>query len=89
MGYNFEIFYGAVPENKAVDALSRIPCEAQLNVITVPFLLDVGVVEKEVQFGTKLWSIFDRVVQDPDSVPQSILYSSTREIAIQGQVSST
>lgn len=54
MGYNFEILYRAGLENKAVYALSGIHDDAQLNVIMFPFLLDVGVVEKEVQFGTKL-----------------------------------
>ena len=48
IGFDFEIFYRAGPKNKAVDALSRIPAEAQLNVISVPSLLDLETVEKEV-----------------------------------------
>ena len=44
MGFDFEIYYRARPENKAADALSRSPIEAQLNVITVPSLLDLEVV---------------------------------------------
>lgn len=46
MGYDFEIFYRAGPKNRAADALSRILTEAQLNVISVPSLVDVSVVEK-------------------------------------------
>ncbi|KAA0032387.1 ty3-gypsy retrotransposon protein [Cucumis melo var. makuwa] len=44
----------AGPENKAVDALSRIPIEAELDVITVPSLLDIIVIEREVQEDEKL-----------------------------------
>ena len=39
--------------------MSRIPSEAQLNVIIVPSLLDIAIVEKEVQDDTKLKTIFD------------------------------
>ncbi|KAL0540733.1 hypothetical protein IC582_020746 [Cucumis melo] len=67
MGFYFEIFYRAGPENKVADALSRIPIEAQLNVIVVPSILDVKVVEKEVQEDDKLKEIFEKVLTDPDS----------------------
>ncbi|KAA0039535.1 ty3-gypsy retrotransposon protein [Cucumis melo var. makuwa] len=69
MGFDFEIFYRAGPENKAADALSRIPIEAQLNVIVVPSILDVKVVEKKVQEDDKLKEIFEKVLTDPDSSP--------------------
>ena len=62
IGFDFEIFYRAGSENKVADALSRIPVEAQLNVISVPSLLDLEAVEKEVQEDEKLKNIFDRVV---------------------------
>ncbi|TYK03080.1 ty3-gypsy retrotransposon protein [Cucumis melo var. makuwa] len=70
MGFDFEIFYRAGPENKAADALSRIPIEAQLNVIAVPSILDVKVVEKEIQEDAKLKAIFEKVLTDLDSSPR-------------------
>ncbi|KAL4012033.1 hypothetical protein IC575_029106 [Cucumis melo] len=70
MGFDFEIFNRAGPENKAADALSRIPSEAQLNVIAVPSILDVTVVEKEVQEDDKLKDIFEQLLKDLDSVPR-------------------
>ncbi|TYK10338.1 Retrovirus-related Pol polyprotein from transposon 297 family [Cucumis melo var. makuwa] len=62
------IFYRAGPENKAANALSRIPIEAQLNIITVPSILDVAVVEKKVQADDKLKDIFEKLLVDPGSV---------------------
>ncbi|KAA0045700.1 ty3-gypsy retrotransposon protein [Cucumis melo var. makuwa] len=70
MSFDFEIFYRAGPENKAADALSRIPGEAQLNAIAVPSILDVKVVEKEVQEDDKLKDIFEQLLKDPDSIPR-------------------
>ncbi|KAL0545922.1 hypothetical protein IC582_015819 [Cucumis melo] len=70
IGFDFEIRYRAGPENKAADALSRMPFEAELNAITVPSLLDITVIEKEVQADEKLKAIFDRIVADPDCVPR-------------------
>ncbi|KAA0056798.1 Transposon Ty3-I Gag-Pol polyprotein [Cucumis melo var. makuwa] len=58
------------PENKAADALSRVPNEAQLNVIAIPSILDVKVVGREVQEDDKLKEIFEKVLTDPDSVPR-------------------
>ena len=63
VGFDFEIYYRAGPKNKAVDALSRIPIEVHLNVITVPSLLDTEVVEREVQEDVKLKA-------DPDCIPR-------------------
>lgn len=48
MGHAFEIFYRSGSKNKATDALSHMPKEAQLNVIIVPLLHDVSVVEEEI-----------------------------------------
>ncbi|KAL0551677.1 hypothetical protein IC582_010766 [Cucumis melo] len=69
VGFDFEIRYQARPENKAADVLSRIPIEAELNVIIVPSLLDITVIEREVQEDEKLKAIFDRIVADPDCIP--------------------
>ncbi|KAL0548486.1 hypothetical protein IC582_012939 [Cucumis melo] len=70
VGFDFEIRYKAGPENKVADALSRIPIEAELNAITVPSLLDITVIEKEVQENEKLKAIFDKIVADPVCVPR-------------------
>jgi len=70
MGFDFQIFYRAGPENKAADALSRIPIETQLNIITVHSILDVAVVEKEVQADDKLKDIFEKLLVDPGCVPR-------------------
>lgn len=70
---NLKIFYWAGLENKAVDALLRIPMKARLNVISVPSSLYLEVVEKEVQEDEKLKNIFDRVVQDPKCVPRYLI----------------
>ncbi|KAA0054256.1 putative retroelement pol polyprotein [Cucumis melo var. makuwa] len=70
MGFDFEIFYRAGLENKVADALSRILIEAQLNVISVPSILDIAVIEKEVQEDAKLKAIFDQLVVDPECIPR-------------------
>ena len=70
MEFDFEIRYCAGPKNKAADALSRIPIEIELNAITVPSMLDISMVEKEMQEDEKLKIIFDRIVADLDCIPQ-------------------
>lgn len=65
-----EIFYRVGLENKVADVPSRNPVETQLNVISVPSLLDLEIVEKEVQEDEKLKNIFDRLVQDLECVPR-------------------
>ena len=72
MGFGFKIFYRAGLENKAVDALSRIPIEAQFS---FPSILDVAVVEKEVQEDAKLRDIFEKILVDPVC---ATLFSTTR-----------
>ncbi|KAA0052306.1 ty3-gypsy retrotransposon protein [Cucumis melo var. makuwa] len=64
-----EICYRAGSENKVANALSRISFKAELNVITVPSLLDIKVVEKEVQEDKKLKAMLDRIVANPDCIP--------------------
>ncbi|KAA0051271.1 ty3-gypsy retrotransposon protein [Cucumis melo var. makuwa] len=76
--FDFEIRYRAGSENKTADALSRIPFEAELNVITVPSLLDITVIEKEVQADEKLKAIFDRIVADPNCVPRYTVRQGTQ-----------
>ena len=40
LGYNFDIQYKPGKENTVVDALSRLPFEATLATLSVPFVLD-------------------------------------------------
>ncbi|KAA0047602.1 ty3-gypsy retrotransposon protein [Cucumis melo var. makuwa] len=68
MGFDFEIFYKVGPENKAADALSHISIEDQLHVISIPSILDIAVVEKEVQEDAKLRAIFEKLLVDPDCI---------------------
>ena len=69
VGFVFKIRYRARPKNKAANALSRILVEGELNVITIPSLLDISVVEREMQEDEKLKAIFDRIVVDPNCIP--------------------
>lgn len=52
IGFDFEIYYWVELKNKADEALSRILVKACLDMITVPSLLDIEVVEKEF----KMWN---------------------------------
>lgn len=63
MGYDFKILYPLGPNNKAANALSHMLEEAQLNLISVPLLLELSVVEKEIKVDAKLMGIFDCVIQ--------------------------
>lgn len=48
LGYDFEIQYRPGLENKAADALSRMPSNGQFAALTAPTLLDVEVIKREV-----------------------------------------
>lgn len=43
---------------------------SRMNVIIVPRLLDIEVVEREVQEDDKLKAIFDRLLTNPDCIPR-------------------
>ncbi|KAL0556583.1 hypothetical protein IC582_005097 [Cucumis melo] len=49
LGYSFDVVYQPGLENKAADALSRIPPTVQLNQITAPALIDVETIKEEVR----------------------------------------
>lgn len=70
LGYDFEIQYKSGLENKAVDALSRMPPNPHLTVMTVPALLDVELLKAEVQADPALLKILTELTTDLDSHPK-------------------
>ncbi|KAA0032796.1 transposon Tf2-1 polyprotein isoform X1 [Cucumis melo var. makuwa] len=48
LGYSFEVVYKLGLENKAVDALSRVPPAVHLNHISAPALLDLTIIIEEI-----------------------------------------
>ncbi|KAL4018088.1 hypothetical protein IC575_021678 [Cucumis melo] len=56
-GYSFEVVYKPGIENKAADALSRIPPSTQLCSITAPVLIDLKTIKEEVEKDVKLQKI--------------------------------
>lgn len=77
LGYNFEIQYCPGLENKAADALSRVPPDVEFRSITVPNILDVETVKGEVQKDADLMKIIKKLEEDPDSVPKFTLHQGT------------
>lgn len=49
LGYSFEVVYKPGLENKAADALSRLPPSVRLNYLTAPALTDLKVIQEEVE----------------------------------------
>ena len=57
LGYSFEVMYKPGLENKAADALSRIPPLVQLNQLTTPNIIDVSMIKEEMNNDEKLQKI--------------------------------
>ena len=57
LGYAFEVVYKPGLENKAADALSRMPPTIHLNQLTSQKIIDVGVIREEVNKDEKLQKI--------------------------------
>lgn len=57
MDYSFEVIYKPRLENKAADALSRMPPTVHLCSLTAPTLVDILVVKEEVEEDEKLSKI--------------------------------
>ncbi|XP_022154744.1 uncharacterized protein LOC111021922 [Momordica charantia] len=70
LGYDFEIQYRPGLENKAVDALSRLPHISQLTALSTPTLIDVNVIKTEVAEDPEFTKILEELQKDPDSVPR-------------------
>ena len=65
IGYDFEVRYKLGLENKAVDALSRVPSlvVTELANLTFPRVLDVSQVEEEINGDCRLARIRDEIVK--------------------------
>ncbi|KAA0057628.1 transposon Tf2-1 polyprotein isoform X1 [Cucumis melo var. makuwa] len=53
LGYSFEVVYKPCAENRAADALSRIPTEVELKGLSVPVAVDLELIKKEVHQDPK------------------------------------
>lgn len=73
LGYNFEIRYKPGLENKATNALSRLPPPLQLTHISASTVIDIDVIKAEVEVDPQWTAIFRELKSDPDSVPRYTL----------------
>ncbi|KAA0038302.1 peroxidase 64 [Cucumis melo var. makuwa] len=67
LGYSFEVVYKPGAENRAADALSRKPDEAQLFGLSVPVTIDLDVIKKEVFQDPKYEKIVEQIKQNEES----------------------
>lgn len=70
LGYDFEIQYRPGLENKAADALSRIPLTVQLAALSAPAIIDVDIIRAEVAADPHLAQVIAKLEEDEDSVPK-------------------
>ena len=61
LGYSFEVVYKPGLENKAADALSRVPPTVHLNQLTTPILIDLKVIREEVEKDERLKEIVSKI----------------------------
>lgn len=73
LGYDFEIEYRPGLENKAADALSRLPPVAHLAHMAVPAIIDVAVLQEEVRNDDHLNSIIQKLQDDSDDMSKFAL----------------
>lgn len=69
MGYEFEIQYLPCMENKAAEALSRVPSQIELAAITFPMVVDVRLILEQTEVDPKLAKIKEELQNNPDSHP--------------------
>ncbi|KAL0533369.1 hypothetical protein IC582_030188 [Cucumis melo] len=73
LGYSFEVVYQPGLENKAVDALTRIPPTVQLNQITTPTLIDVEIIKEEIRKVPTLQEIIRLIEEQGMEIPHYTL----------------
>jgi len=69
MGYQFDIQYRSGWENRAADALSRINHSAGLFAITVPKVIQLEQLAKEVEADGDLQKLIQAIQRDPSAKP--------------------
>ena len=69
-GYDFEIQFRPRMENKAADALSRIPISMELAALMVPSRIDTSLISSQVEADPHLVKIKQRLLADPDAYPR-------------------
>ena len=69
LGYDFDIEYNPVHAYKAVDALSRLPSQSNLLSLSVPQVLQLQEVEKQVAMDPSLSKIKTALAQGQPSMP--------------------
>ena len=57
LGYSFEVMYKPRLENKAADALSRMPPTVHFYSLTAPTLIDLAIIKTEVEKDERLQKI--------------------------------
>ncbi|KAL0550257.1 hypothetical protein IC582_014763 [Cucumis melo] len=80
LGYSFEVIYKPGLENKAADALSRVPPVVHLQ-LTAPALIDLKIIKKEVEKDDHLSQIIKRIKEGKKyrSTHCSMICSNIRE----------
>lgn len=66
MGYDFEIQYRPGIENKAADALSRVPPQVKLTAISCPMVIDLRSTLEQIEADRRLVEIKRELQNDPD-----------------------
>ena len=70
LGYSFEVVYKPGLENKAADALSRIPTSTHLNGLMVQTLIDLQVIKREVEEDDHLKKIITLIEKGEETEEQ-------------------
>ena len=78
LGYAFDVVYKPGLENKAADALSRMPPTIHLNQLTTPNIIDVGVIREEVNKDEKLQKIKIELIEGEEEL--NIKFSMKRRM---------
>lgn len=74
LGYDFEIKYKPITDNKVDDALSHVSPTVHLAYLSTPTLLDINVIRDEVLKDPKLSAIILQLQKDDNSVSWHTLH---------------